>query len=59
MIKLNMTEAKKIVGGDTRTVYKWQSVVGTCHAYYEELDKHGKVTKNTDVGLVSKSYCGH
>ena len=59
MIKLDVTAAKKIVGGDSRMDYRWQSAVGTCHAYYQELDKHGNVTKTTDLGLTDKRYCGH
>ncbi|MFS7198498.1 DUF4762 family protein [Rahnella inusitata] len=59
MIKLNMTEAKKVVGGDSRLDYQWQSVRGNCRAYYQELDKHGNVTKSTDMGIVSNRNCGH
>ncbi len=50
MIKLNMTEAKKVVDGDSRLDYQRQSVRGNCRAYYQELDKHGNVTKSTDMG---------
>ena len=54
-----MTEAKKVVGGDSRLDYQWQSVRGNCRAYYQELDKHGNVTKSTDMGIVSNRNCGH